>query len=189
MHRSGRDTPSLDWDRGAMLDGTNARLPSTRRNARRQDPDRRRIAPHANVWTLFHGIRQSPCATSRDAAEFPAGQDQRWSDLHVAIAVLAMQRPQAGPTPPAQSLDSRIDSSIHLFAPGTGANNIKLPESQRTAHSIRNPAAWFEPLDLSPRAGSNMFQVPLATTRASRASRGHFSFGQNCPRARNLLPD
>src|SRR5437879_13873212 len=97
MHRSGRDTPSLDWDRGAMLDGTNARLASTRRNARRQAPDRRRIAPQANVWTLFHGIRQSPCAPSRDAAEFPAGQDQRWSDLRVAVDVLRLQWRAAGP--------------------------------------------------------------------------------------------
>src|SRR5437660_8900733 len=104
MHRSGRDTPSLDWDRGAMLDGTNARLQSTCRNAHRQALDRRRIAPQANVWTLFHGIRQSPCVTLQDAPEFPAGQDQGWSDLHVAIAVLAMQRSQAGSTPPPQSL-------------------------------------------------------------------------------------
>src|SRR6266446_13531 len=147
--------PWPDLGPGAMLDGTNARLQSTRRNARTQALDRRRIAPQANAWTLFRGVHQSPCAKSRAAAGFPAEPDPRWSVLRAAIAVLAMRCLQAGSTRSVQSVGRHVASPFHPRARCLRAITVKFLKSPRTGHSIRNPAVWFERLDLSLRAGSN----------------------------------
>src|SRR6266581_7144944 len=69
--------------------------------------------------------------------------------------------------------------SLHPFTPlrqERARRQIKLPKSPQTEHSSRNPAVWFEPLDLSPRVGSNTSPAPWATMRGSRMSRAHSLF-------------